>query len=160
MSGEQTAGIEAHQKRLFWGCFIALIATAFGFVVRSMVINDWGTEFGLTETQKGEIFGVGLWPFAISIILFSLVIDRIGYGKTMAFAFVCHVVSAILTIFATGYWMLYIATFIVALGNGAVEAVINPVVATMFRNEKTKWLNILHAGWPGGMVIGGRLRSA
>ena len=160
MSGEQTAGIEAHQKRLFWGCFIALIATAFGFVVRSMVINDWGTEFGLTETQKGEIFGVGLWPFAISIILFSLVIDRIGYGKTMAFAFVCHVVSAILTIFATGYWMLYIATFIVALGNGAVEAVINPVVATMFRNEKTKWLNILHAGWPGGMVIGGVMAIA
>jgi MFS family permease len=160
MSGEQTAGIEAHQKRLFWGCFIALIATAFGFVVRSMVINDWGTEFGLTETQKGEIFGVGLWPFALSIILFSLVIDRIGYGRAMAFAFACHVISAVLTIFATGYWMLYIATFIVALGNGAVEAVINPVVATMFRNEKTKWLNILHAGWPGGMVIGGVMAIA
>lgn len=155
MSGEQSAVIEAHQKRLFWGCFIALIATAFGFVVRTMVINDWAVQFSLTETQKGEILGVGLWPFALSIILFSLVIDKIGYGRAMVFAFVCHVVSAILTIFATGYWMLYIATFIVALGNGTVEAVINPVVATMFRNEKTKWLNILHAGWPGGMVIGG-----
>lgn len=155
MSAEQPARIEAHQQRLFWGCFIALIATAFGFVVRSMVINDWGDDFGLTETQKGEIFGVGLWPFAISIILFSLIIDKIGYGRAMAFAFVCHVASAILTIFATGYWTLYIATFIVALGNGTVEAVINPVVATMFRNEKSKWLNILHAGWPGGLVLGG-----
>ena len=160
MSGEQSAGIEAHQKRLFWGCFIALIATAFGFVVRSMVINDWGNDFGLTETQKGEIFGVGLWPFALSIILFSLIIDKIGYGRAMAFAFVCHVVSAIMTIFATGYWTLYIATFIVALGNGTVEAVINPVVATMFRNEKTKWLNILHAGWPGGLVLGGLIAIA
>lgn len=160
MSQEKSAGIEDHQKRLFWGCFIALIATAFGFVVRSMVINDWGTEFGLTETQKGEIFGVGLWPFALSIILFSLVIDKIGYGRAMVFAFACHIISAVLTIFATGYWMLYIATFIVALGNGTVEAVINPVVATMFRNEKTKWLNILHAGWPGGLVIGGLMALA
>jgi len=144
-----------NEKRLFWGCFIALIATAFGFIIRAMIINDWAKEFGLTETQKGEIFGVGLWPFAISIVLFSLIIDHIGYGKAMIFAFVCHVASAIITIFATGYWSLYIGTFIVALGNGTVEAVINPVVATMFPKEKTKWLNILHAGWPGGLVLGG-----
>ena len=25
----------------------------------------------------------------------------------------------------------------------------------MFSKEKTKWLNILHAGWPGGLVLGG-----
>lgn len=157
------AGSNGENRILFWGCFMSLIATAFGFVVRTMVINEWGIEFGLSETQKGEIFGVGLWPFALSIVLFSLVIDKIGYGRAMVFAFVCHVSSAILTIFAgaeifgglRGYWMLYIGTFIVALGNGTVEAVINPVVATMYPRDKAKWLNILHAGWPGGLVIGG-----
>jgi MFS family permease len=148
---------KAHDRVLFLGCFVALIATAFGFIVRAMLINTWGAEFGLTETQKGEIFGVGLWPFAISIVLFSLVIDHVGYGKAMVFAFLCHVGSAVLTIFAWDYWSLYWATFIVALGNGTVEAVINPVVATMFSREKTKWLNILHAGWPGGLVLGGVL---
>lgn len=145
-----------HKERwLFWACFISLIATAFGFIVRTQVIDIWGEQFNLTETQKGEIFGVGLWPFAISIVLFSLVVDRVGYGKAMLFAFVCHVSSAIVTITAQGYWGLYIGTFIVALGNGTVEAVINPVVATIFHREKTKWLNILHAGWPGGLVLGG-----
>jgi len=29
------------------------------------------------------------------------------------------------------------------------------VVATVFSGEKTKWLNILHAGWPGGLVVAG-----
>ncbi len=142
-------------KWLFWTCFIALVATSFGFIIRTQVIGDWGIAFNLSETQKGEIFGVGLWPFALSIILFSLVIDRIGYGRALTFAFVCHVLSAIITIFANGYQMLYWGTFILALGNGAVEAVINPVVATVYSKEKTKWLNILHAGWPGGMVLGG-----
>lgn len=154
-----SASAGRHDRLLFAGCFLALIATAFGFVVRAMLINEWGQEFGLTDTQKGEIFGVGLWPFAISIVLFSLVIDRIGYGRAMVFAFVCHVASAIITITADGYWGLWIGTFIVALGNGTVEAVINPVVTTMFRHEKTKWLNMLHAGWPGGLVLGGLLAA-
>jgi len=156
-SSSATNGPSAQEKWLFWACFIALIATSFGFIVRAQIIGDWGMQFNLSETQKGELLGVGLWPFAISIVLFSLVVDRIGYGRAMVFAFVCHVSSAIITIFANGYWWLYVGTFILALGNGTVEAVINPVVATMFSKQKTKWLNILHAGWPGGMVIGGIL---
>jgi MFS family permease len=142
-------------RALFLGCFFSLVATAVGFIVRAMLINEWGTEFHLTETQKGEIFGVGLWPFSISIVLFSLAIDKIGYGYAMVFAFVCHVSSAIITIFAKDYWSLYLGTLIVALGNGTVEAVVNPVVATMYSKDKTRWLNILHAGWPGGLVLGG-----
>ncbi|GAC1448418.1 MAG: MFS transporter [Isosphaeraceae bacterium] len=149
-----------NETLLFWACFIALIATAFGFIVRTQVIKDWGTQFDLSKTEQGQIFGVGLWPFAISIVVFSLIIDRIGYGKAMVFAFLCHVISAFMTIFATGYKSLYWATFIVALGNGTVEAVINPVVATMFPREKTKWLNMLHAGWPGGLVLGGIIALA
>ncbi|MCA9444479.1 MAG: MFS transporter, partial [Candidatus Omnitrophica bacterium] len=152
----QTAhGHDKNQLLLFWGCFFALIATAFGFIIRAQIIGDWELQFNLTETQKGEILGVGLWPFALSIVLFSLVIDRIGYGKTLVFAFICHGLSALITIQADGYRWLYIGTFLAALGNGTVEAVINPVVATMFSKEKTKWLNILHAGWPGGLVLGG-----
>jgi MFS family permease len=156
MSKQQTAS-EAPDMKLFWGCFIALIATSFGFIIRALIIGDWATDFNLTETQKGELLGVGLWPFAISIVLFSLVIDRIGYRNAMIFGLVCHLSSAVITIFAKDYWWLYIGTFIVALGNGTVEAYINPVAATLFSKDKTKWLNTLHAGWPGGMVLGGIL---
>jgi fucose permease len=144
-------------KKLFLTCFIALVATSFGFIIRANIIGDLGVHFNLSETQKGEILGVGLWPFALSIILFSLVIDRIGYGRALAFGFVCHITATFVTIFATGYQMLYWGTFILALGNGTVEAVINPVVATAYSKDKTRWLNILHAGWPGGMVLGGLL---
>ena len=79
VGGPQTEADERHKKILFWGCFIALVATSFGFIARALTASDWGAEFNLTETQVGEILGAGLWPFAISIVLFSLVIDRIGY---------------------------------------------------------------------------------
>ena len=51
---------QVREKYMFWACFIALIATAFGFIVRTQIINEWSIEFGLTETQKGEILGAGL----------------------------------------------------------------------------------------------------
>jgi MFS family permease len=144
-----------YDKTLFWGCFIALIATAFGFIARVLTSGEWGPEFGLSETQVGEILGVGLWPFAISIVLFSLIIDRVGYKKAMWFGLICQLISTVLILSAKNYWMMYIGTLILSLGSGTVEAYINPVVSTIFSKNKTKWLNILHAGWPGGMVLGG-----
>src|SRR2546429_202869 len=73
-----------------------------------------------------------------------------------------HLVGATVTILASkagspngAYQMLYFGTFITALANGAVEAVINPVTATLFPLKKTHYLNILHAGWPGGLVLAG-----
>src|SRR5262249_20358779 len=37
------------------------------------------------------------------------------------------------------------------------EVGINPLVATLYPNDKTHFLNILHAWWPGGLIIGGLL---
>jgi len=142
---------------LFWVCFVSLVATSFGFISRVFMLGDWQKAFNLSETQMGEIFGAGLWPFAISIVLFSLVVDRFGYGRALWFAFACHMVSGVLTIMANGYQSLYWAAFIGALGSGTVEAVINPVIATLYPREKTKWLNILHAGWPVGLMLAGML---
>lgn len=144
-------------KGLFWGCWIALVTTSFGFIARIFTQGQWGAELNLTNTQVGEILGAGLWPFCISIILFSLVMDKIGYKLAMIFGFVCHVLSVVLTYTAKTYDQLYLATFIMALGNGTVEAYINPVVATMFNKEKSRWLNYLHGGWSGGFVIAGIL---
>ena len=145
---------------LFVGCFIAIVTTAFGFLLRAMLMDGWAAEFHFSETQKGELFGVGLWPFAISIVIFSLIIDKIGYKTAMIFGFACHIVSLAMTVTATSYEGLYWANFVVALGNGTVEAYANPVVATQFSKDKARWLNILHAGWPGGMVIAGLIALA
>lgn len=157
---------EAQNRWLFWACFISLIATSVAFITRLSLLNEWGRQFNLSNEQLGQIAGAGIWPFAISIILFSLVVDRIGYGTAMVFAFFAHIAYGIIVICAplagreAAYWLLYTGSFILGLSNGTIEAVINPVVATMFSKQKTKWLNILHAGWPAGLVLGGLLAIA
>src|SRR5882672_1569689 len=89
---DQTGGM-TRETRLFIACIVALIATAFGFVVRGFLVAEWATDFNLTQGQVGAIQGAGLFPFALSIVFFSLIIDRIGYGRCMAFAFFGHVIS-------------------------------------------------------------------
>jgi hypothetical protein len=89
-----------HDKVLFWGCFLALVTTAFGFIARSFLIDTWKVEFGLDDAHAGRLNGIGLWPFAVSIIGFSLVIDKIGYKMAMVIAFLGHIIWAVMSVSA------------------------------------------------------------
>src|SRR5688572_13387508 len=158
-------GIAPNAKRLLWAGFMAILAAGVGFSVRGGILGQWAEQFGFTMTELGTITGGGLTGFGLVIILTSLFADKVGYGKLMISAFLLHLISAVLTLatpafFASGgkdaaYWCLFIAMFIFAIGNGVSEAVVNPLVATLFPNNKTHYLNILHAGWPAGLVLGG-----
>lgn len=141
--------------RLFVACTLSLVASAIGFVVRAFLLNELGIKFNLSESQLGSIQGAGLYPQAVTMILSALVVDRIGYKTAMIFGFVCHILSAFILMTAHGYPALYLGTFIFALAGGIVEGVINPVTATLYPKNKTHYLNVLHAGWPGGMLLGG-----
>ena len=91
---------DRNNKIVFWGCFIALITTSFAFFSRMYLCGTrFSTEFGLDETEVGELMGAGIWPFGISIILFSLVIDKIGYRVAMLFSFVCYAVYLVMAPF-------------------------------------------------------------
>jgi len=162
-----------HEKALFWGCFIAIITTSYAFISRMILCGGlFKTDFGLDNVVVGVLQGAGVWSFGVSIILFSLVIDRIGYKVAMIFSFVSYLVYTGMAIAAYGcihgltgdalvagqkhgYQLLYWGSIILGLGNGTVEAYANPIVSTMFNTDKVKWLNRLHAGWPAGLVMGG-----
>jgi MFS family permease len=153
-----------NEKVLFWASFFTLIAAGIGFSVRGFILKDWGSQFGFTQSELGGITGGGLIGFGVAIIFFSFFADRFGYGKLMLIAFLLHASSAIVTFAATpiygmygkegAHWCLIIGMWLFALGNGTCEAVINPLTATLFSKNKTHWLNILHAGWPLGLILG------
>jgi MFS family permease len=158
------AGPTWNEKVLFWASFITLIAAGMGFSIRGDILADWGRDFGFTQTELGIITGQGLAGFGITIIFFSFFADVIGYGKLMIVAFLLHTLSVVLTIAAPfafaqygkdgAFYCLYLGAWAFSLGNGTCEAVINPLTASLFPKNKTHWLNILHAGWPAGLVVG------
>jgi MFS family permease len=153
-----------NEKILFWASFLTLVAAGMGFSIRSDILGAWGSDFGFTQTDLGIITGQGLAGFGITIIFFSFFADLIGYGKLMVVAFLLHALSVVLTIAAPyafqsygkdgAFYCLYLGAWAFSLGNGTCEAVINPLTASLFPRNKTHWLNILHAGWPAGLVLG------
>ncbi len=151
--------------RLLWAGFFAIFASGVGFSVRGGILLDWANQYGFTMSELGGITGGGLTGFGIIIILGSFIADRVGHGRLMVLAFILHLLSAALQL-ATApiyeqfgrdatYWSLYVAMFMFSIANGTCEAVVNPMVATLFPKKKTHYLNILHAGWPGGLIAGG-----
>lgn len=143
------------KQLLFWASFLSLLAAGVGFAFRVMVLGEWQEEFNLTGAEVGRIFGASLWPIAVTMILFSLIVDSVGYKPSIYCAFLLQALGGILTFLAESPDALWWAAFCAGLGHGVVEAVINPVCSSIYYNEKTKWLNILHAAWPAGLVAGG-----
>lgn len=156
---------EINRSMLMVASFLTLIAAGVGFGVRTGILAKWGAEFGFTQFELGTITGGGLVGFGAVIILSSLFADRVGYKSLLILATVIHVASFGITIsastlFASGgkdsaYWALYVGMFLFAIANGLCECVINPLIAQIYPENKTHYLNILHAGWPGGLIVGG-----
>jgi hypothetical protein len=172
VNGESSPGVGAPGRSntiLFWASFLTLVAAGIGFTMRGALLGTWGGQFGFTPGELGTISGFGLVGFGITIIALSFITDRIGYGPLMVLAFLLHFSSGVVTLAATPVFNAYgkegaflclaAGGLLFSLANGTCEAVINPLTATLFPNNKTHWLNILHAGWPGGLVLGALLRQ-
>jgi MFS family permease len=147
---------------------VAILAAGVGFAIRGGIFDNWGKEFGFTGAQLGSIGGAGLSGFCFGIIIGGVICDKIGYGKLVVTAFLLHILSAFVTFAATpgdggdaarttAYNCLFGGMFIFAFANGTLESVANPLVATLFPHNRTHYLNILHASWPAGMIIGSAL---
>ena len=161
MSNGNSEPVAANAQRLLWAGFMAILAAGVGFAIRGGIFDNWASAFNFSSTQLGAIGGAGFSGFCFGIIIGGVLCDKIGYGKLVATAFVLHVLSAVVTFGAStpenAYNMLYWGMFLFALANGCLEAVANPLVATLFPEKRTHYLNILHASWPAGLILGGIL---
>lgn len=152
----------SNRNRLLWAGFMAILAAGLGFAIRGGIFADWSQEFGFSASELGQIGGAGFTGFCFGILVGGLVADKIGYGKLVLVAFLLHIVSALVTFGASpgmsthqAYSCLMWGMFIFAFANGTLEAVANPLVATLFPENRTHYLNILHASWPAGLILGG-----
>lgn len=144
-----------NESRLFRASCIALIATAMSFAIRGDIMGDFERVFLLDKTQVGWISGAAFWGFGLSILFGGPLCDVLGMGTLLRFAALGHIGGVLLTIFAPNFTVLFAATVIIGIANGLIEAAVNPLVATIYRTNKTAKLTALHAWFPGGIVIGG-----
>ncbi|MDF3055961.1 MAG: Major Facilitator Superfamily protein [Rariglobus sp.] len=146
--------------RLFTASCVALIVTAMSFALRGAAADAWVVEFQLTHEQVGWINGTAFWGFTLAMVLGGPLCDTLGLGRFAALAFFGHLAGIGLTVFAWDYTSLYAGTLMFGIANGSVEAACNPLIATLYPDNKTTRLNHFHVWFPGGIVIGGLLAYA
>jgi len=142
------------KKTLFNASCIALIVTAMTFAIRAGILVELGNDFNLNNTQLGWINSMAFWGFPVATIFGGLLYNYFGPKKLLVFAFIAHLLGLILTIYASGFTLLLLSSFLIGFANGSVEAACNPLIADMYTSNRTTMLNKFHVWFPGGIVIG------
>ncbi|MEZ6093339.1 MAG: MFS transporter [Pirellulaceae bacterium] len=164
----------SNRSRLMWASFLTLVASGVGFATRAAMGGVWEVQFNIGATEFGEIMGAGFLGFGIMIFFGGILTEKFGYKNLLLLAFILHLISAVMLFAArpaferadaasatqTAYWILFVSTFIFSIAQGLYEAVINPMIAQLYPENQTHYLNILHAGWPAGMIIGGLIAAS
>ncbi len=142
------------RSQLFVASCLALLVTSLSFGIRAGILGRLGVQFNLDASELATITSTAFWGFPLAVIVGGFVVDVIGMKRLLIVAFVFHLVGIVLTVFAGGYWSLFISTLCIGIANGTVEAACNPLVATIYSDNKTTKLNHFHLWFPGGIVIG------
>ena len=160
-------------RRLFVASCLALLTTSMVFSIRGDIVDALTLDFHITKEQMGAILSPAFWGFTLSIIIGGSLVDWLGMRRLLLTSSIGYVAGVLVILFAprptgpvdsifgnTGTTILYAGMLALGLCQGLVEAVINPLIATIYSNDKTSKLNMLHAWWPGGLVVGGLIAYA
>lgn len=163
----------ANKRRLFLICLMAITTTSMAFGLRTSIAGDLKTTLfdPINAAGSGGMLGSCMaavfLSFAITLAVGSPLIDAVGMRIVL---FICGasflggtalVVGADKISSGTGvYNVAWLGMLLHGIGWGCSEAVINPLTTTLYPDDKTHKLNVLHAWWPGGIIIGALLGLA
>lgn len=158
------------RARLFLVSALALTTAGIAAALRANTAGDLQRIF-LDPIDKahsaemiGAVLGIPFLGFALTIAIGSPLLDTIGMRLLLPLSGICLGVGSLIMAFAGDlssgpgvYQVLWGGALVVGVGWGLVETVINPLMTSLYPEEKTAKLNTLHAWWPGGLVLGGLL---
>jgi len=158
------------KARLFLVSTMALASAGVAYSIRANTAADLQRVFldPIDKAHSAEmiasILGLPFLGFAVTIAIGSPLLDYIGMGLLLPLSGVFLSLGMLMMIFAGDlasgggvYTVLWVGALVAGIGWGLVETVVNPLVASLYPDNKTGRLNAVHAWWPGGLVIGGLL---
>jgi Major Facilitator Superfamily len=163
--------------RLMLASFLTLVASGVGFATRAAMAGPWEGAFNIGSEDFGRIMGAGFLGFGMMIFFGGIITEKLGYRFVLLVAFLLHLLSAVALFGARPLYaslqasspetatsgvvnLIFWSCFAFSIAQGLYEAVINPMIAQLYPENQTHFLNILHAGWPAGMIIGGLIAWA
>jgi MFS family permease len=159
-----------NRHKLFVASCLSIATASMVFAIRGDVAGALSQAFHITNEQMGLVFSPAFWAFTIAIFISGNLVDIVGMRQLHILSAVGFIVGVALVVFAphptepvaslfdhTGTTLLYAGFFMLGISHGLVEGVINPLMASLYPEEKTRRITSVHAWWPAGLIIGGLL---
>lgn len=153
------------RTRLFNASCVAIATTGIVFSIRGDILDALGTEFRLSRYQLGLLLSPAFWGNTVATVLGGAVVDFVGMRRLFFLSTFGYIAAILVVLFAPApagdqasqlsFLLLYAGFLMFGLSQGLVEGVVNPLAATIYPTDKTHKLNVLHAWWPGGLIVGG-----
>lgn len=169
----ERAVLDIDRGRLFFTANLSMFMIGLGFAVRANIASSLQSELfdridlASSASMVGQALGITFTGFALTLLFGSALVDLLGVRRILTFA-ACGFLGGSLLVWLASYLpigpvtypLVLLGLLLTGLGWGAVEAGSNPMVAAIYPHEKTHRLNVLHAWWPAGVVVGGLLGIA
>lgn len=157
------------RERIFLIMLLSLFTAASTVALRAATASHVRADFldaldPLRSSELlGSVLGTAFAGFSITLFVASPLLHVITMRRALMAAATLLIAGMALVIGAgaitTGRAVLHVLTFATLLqgiGWGLVEAVINPLTSSLYAEDKTHRLNVLHAWYPAG-IVGGSL---
>ncbi|MEM9255930.1 MAG: MFS transporter [Pseudomonadota bacterium] len=161
---------DVDRRRLYYVGNLSIFMIGLGFAVRANIAPELQNNIyepidpANSAAMVGQAIGITFTGFALTLLFGSALVDWIGMKRMLLLSAVGYVLGSLgllaatqLPVGSTVEALVLGSLLLTGLGWGAVEAAANPMIAALYPEEKTHRLNILHAWWPAGIVIGGLL---
>lgn len=156
------------RRRLFWLSVLALFTAAMNTSLRAAtaagIKAQWIDPVSPADAGRliGEALGAPFLGFAITLFLTSALLDIIGARRMLLASGACLIVGTLTIVFAGSLTsgrdiqrVVWLGMLLSGMGWGFAESSINPLTAQLYPEDMTHRLNILHAWWPAGLIVGG-----
>jgi MFS family permease len=166
MPANDASGFPA--RKIFIISSLILFSAGLSFGLRGAIASELASEIlsAIDPEHAGEMAGTLLGnaflSFAITLLGGSIFLEQIGMGRMLVMSGLAFAAGTGLTIaapvIATGsgvYTWLTLGFLLSGVGWGFMEASVNPLTAALYPEDKTHRLNVLHAWWPMGIMVGG-----
>ncbi|MDG2307516.1 MAG: MFS transporter [Candidatus Binatia bacterium] len=155
-------------SKIFFLSSAALFTAGLSFSLRGAIAGGIETEVlskidpANSGMLTGQVLGIAFTGFAITLFLGSVFLDRLGMGRSLILASLSFTTGTLVAVFSDrlggesgSYTFLWLGYLLSGLGWGFVEAATNPLITALYPEDKTHRLNVLHAWWPAGVLVGG-----
>jgi fucose permease len=156
------------RTKIFVLSSLALFTAGLSFALRAAIISAIESDViaQIDPEHSGELagglLGTAFLGFGLTLFFGSVFLQRIGMGREILLCAICFGAGTLLSVsadtIASGpevYDVLRAGFLLSGLGWGFMEASVNPLTAALYPDDKTNRLNIVHAWWPAGVIVGG-----